>query len=47
MSAWWWVPIGLAAWLLVSLGAGLVIGPWLRRGREGAEACRPDERGPS
>ena len=38
MNAWWWVPIGLAAWLLVSLAVGLCLGPILRRSAEAREA---------
>jgi hypothetical protein len=30
VNPWWWVPIGLAAWLAVSIAAGLLIGRWLR-----------------
>jgi hypothetical protein len=36
VSAWWWVPIGLAAWFLVAVVAALVIGPVLER-------CTSDE----
>jgi hypothetical protein len=39
MSAWWWVPIGLGAWFLVSLAAGLVIGPWLRNASQAREVA--------
>jgi hypothetical protein len=38
VNAWWWVPIGLAIWLLVGLAAGLCIGPVLRRSTEAQEA---------
>ena len=31
MNVWWWVPIGLAAWLLASVVIALCIGPVLRR----------------
>ena len=31
MNAWWWVPIGLAAWCLVSVVMALSIGRVLRR----------------
>jgi flagellar biosynthesis/type III secretory pathway M-ring protein FliF/YscJ len=31
VDPWWWVPIGLAAWFLVSIVAALCIGPFLRR----------------
>jgi hypothetical protein len=30
MDAWWWVLIGLAAWLAVSLAVGLGLGPMFR-----------------
>ena len=38
MSSWWWVPIGLAAWFLVSLAVALCVGPVLRRSAEAREA---------
>jgi hypothetical protein len=38
VSVWWWVPIGLAVWLLVGLAVGLCIGPFLRRSAEAREA---------
>ena len=38
MNSWWWVPIGLAAWFLVSLAVGLCLGPVLRRSAETREA---------
>ncbi len=38
MNSWWWVPIGLAAWVLVSLAVGLCVGPVLRRSAEAWEA---------
>jgi len=38
VNAWWWVPIGLAAWFLVSLAVGLCVGPVLRRCAEAREA---------
>jgi hypothetical protein len=28
---WWWIPIGLAAWLAVSVAVALRLGPALRR----------------
>ncbi len=31
MSVWWWVPVGLAAWFLVAVAVGLVLGPVLER----------------
>ena len=31
MNAWWWVPIGLAAWCLVAVVMALCIGRVLRR----------------
>jgi hypothetical protein len=30
MSAWWWVAVGLAAWFVVSLPVGLLLGPFFR-----------------
>ena len=30
MDAWWWIPIGLAAWFAVSVAVGLWLGPFLR-----------------
>ena len=38
MNSLWWVPIGLAAWFLVSLAVGLCLGPVLRRSTEAREA---------
>ena len=38
VNSWWWVPIGLAAWFLVALAVGLVLGPILRRCAEAREA---------
>ena len=38
MNSWWWVPIGLATWFLVSLAVGLCVGPVLRRSTEAREA---------
>jgi len=35
---WWWVPIGLAAWLLAGLAVGLCLGPLLRRSAEAWDA---------
>ncbi len=31
MNAWWWVPIGLAAWCLVAVVMALCLGRVLRR----------------
>jgi hypothetical protein len=31
VNAWWWVPIGLAAWFLVAVVMALWIGAVLRR----------------
>ena len=31
MNAWWWVPVGLAAWFLVAVVMALCIGAVLRR----------------
>jgi hypothetical protein len=38
VNPWWWVPIGLAAWLLVAIGIGMLIGPVLRRSSHTREA---------
>jgi hypothetical protein len=38
MSAWWWVPIGLAAWFGVALALGLLLGPALKRSSQAREA---------
>jgi len=37
MNAWWWVLIGLVAWFGVSLAAGLILGPVLRRASQARE----------
>jgi flagellar biosynthesis/type III secretory pathway M-ring protein FliF/YscJ len=37
VNPWWWVPIGLAAWFLVSIVAALCIGPVLRRSSQARE----------
>jgi hypothetical protein len=42
MNAWWWVPIGLAAWFGVSLVVGLLLGPVLRRSSQAQEALDAD-----
>jgi hypothetical protein len=58
MNAWWWVPIGLAAWSVVSLAVGVWLGPVLRRsartrdvldaqmGQSPAEPEKPQQGGP-
>jgi hypothetical protein len=38
MNPWWWIPIGLAIWLVAGLLLGLLIGPVLRRSSEAMEA---------
>ena len=38
MSAWWWVPIGLAAWLSVSLAVGLLLARFFRRAAQARDA---------
>jgi hypothetical protein len=38
VNSWWWVPIALAGWFLVSLAVGLCVGPVLRRSTEAREA---------
>ena len=38
MNVWWWVPIGLAAWLLASVVIALCIGPVLRRSSQARES---------
>ena len=38
MNAWWWVPIGLAAWCLVAVVLALCIGPVLRRASQARES---------
>jgi hypothetical protein len=30
VDAWWWIPIGLAAWFAVSVAVGLRLGSFLR-----------------
>jgi len=32
MSAWWWIPIGLAAWFAVAVVTALIVGPVLAGG---------------
>jgi flagellar biosynthesis/type III secretory pathway M-ring protein FliF/YscJ len=38
VNAWWWVPIGLAAWFLVATVTALCIGPVLRRASQARES---------
>ena len=38
MNSLWWIPIGLAAWFLLSLVVGLCLGPVLSRSAEAREA---------
>ena len=38
MNAWWWVPIGLAAWCVVAVVMALCIGPVLRRASQARES---------
>jgi Kef-type K+ transport system membrane component KefB len=38
VNPWWWVLIGLAAWFLVAILAGLLIGPVLRRSSQARES---------
>ena len=38
MNAWWWVPIGLAAWCLVAVVMALCIGAVLRRASQARES---------
>jgi hypothetical protein len=38
MDAWWWVAIGLLAWLGVSLAAGLLLSPFFRRSSQARDA---------
>ena len=38
MSAWWWVAIGLAAWLGAALAMGLLLSPFFRRCSRAREA---------
>ncbi len=39
----WWVPIGLVAWLSVSLAVGLLLGPILKRYAQAREALDAHE----
>ena|SRR5690348_7255398 len=46
MSAWWWVPIGLAAWLSVSLAVGLLVARFFRhavRARDALDALAEEK----
>jgi hypothetical protein len=38
LNAWWWVPIGLAAWCVVAVAVALCIGPVLRRASQARES---------
>ena len=38
MNAWWWVPIGLAAWFLVAVVMALCIGAALGRASQARES---------
>jgi hypothetical protein len=38
VNSWWWVPIGLAAWILVAVVLGLCIGSVLRHSSEVRES---------
>ena len=38
MSAWWWVAIGLVAWLGAALAMGLLLSPFFRRCSRAREA---------
>jgi hypothetical protein len=38
VNAWWWVPIGLAAWCVVAVVLALCIGPVLRRASQARES---------
>lgn len=38
MSAWWWVPIGLAAWFGIALAVGLLLGPGFRHSSRARDA---------
>jgi hypothetical protein len=42
VNPWWWVPIGLAAWFLVSIVAALLIGPVLKRSARSQDSLRPE-----
>jgi hypothetical protein len=38
VNAWWWVPIGLAAWFLIAVVTALGIGAVLRRASQARES---------
>jgi hypothetical protein len=38
MNAWWWVPIGLGAWLALAVVVGLLLGPVLRHCSQACQA---------
>jgi hypothetical protein len=38
VNAWWWVPIGLAAWCVVAVVMALCTGPVLRRASQARES---------
>ena len=38
LNAWWWVAIGLAAWFVLSLVVGLLLGPFFRHSSQAREA---------
>lgn len=38
MNAWWWLPIGLAAWFAIAVAVGLWFGPVLRSCSQAREA---------
>jgi hypothetical protein len=38
MSAWWWVLIGLAGWLSVSLAVGLLLARFFRHAAQARDA---------
>ena len=45
MDAWWWVAIGLLAWLGVSLAAGLLLGRFFSRSSQARDALDAQEGG--
>jgi hypothetical protein len=38
VSAWWWVPVGVAAWLSVSLAVGLLLARFFRNSAQARDA---------
>jgi hypothetical protein len=42
VDAWWWVPIGLVAWLVLAAAAGLWLGPVFKQCSQAWEALAPD-----